>query len=83
MFVSANPELVAGVSVRGLFLEIPASPPVDFLVIYLGFARVGVLYPPPGVCKLPFDALLEWSPTALYGTLSLGTCIARDVTSET
>jgi hypothetical protein len=31
---------------------------VDFLVICLGFAGVGVRYPPPGM--LPFDALLEW-----------------------
>jgi hypothetical protein len=59
MFVSADPELVAGVYVCGLFLELPTSLPVDFLVICLAFARVGVLYPPPGVCKLPLDALLE------------------------
>jgi hypothetical protein len=59
MFVNADPELVAGVSIRGLFLELPTSPLVDFLVICLGFAGVGVLYPPPGVCKLPFYALLE------------------------
>jgi membrane-bound ClpP family serine protease len=53
MFVNADPELVAGVSIRGLFLELLASPPVDFLMITLGFVGIGVLYPPPGVCKLP------------------------------
>jgi hypothetical protein len=65
MFVNADPELVAGVSVRALFLELLASPPIDFLVIYLGFAGVSVLNPSLGVCKLPFDALLEWSTTTL------------------
>jgi hypothetical protein len=65
MFVNADPELVAGVSIRGLFLELLASPPVDFLMITLGFVGIGVLYPPPGVCKLPLDAVLEWSTTML------------------
>jgi hypothetical protein len=65
MFVNVNPELVAGVFFYGLFLELLASPPIDFLVICLGFAGVGVLYPLPGDCKLPFDALLDWSPTML------------------
>jgi hypothetical protein len=65
MFVSANPELVAGISVRSLFLELPVSPLVDFLVICLSFACVDVLYPLPGTCKLPLDAMLEWSPTTL------------------
>jgi hypothetical protein len=62
MFVSAEPELVPGVSLRGLFLKLPTSPPVDFRMIVLGFAGVGVRYPPPGVGILPFDALFEWSP---------------------
>jgi hypothetical protein len=59
MFVNAEPELVAGVFLRGLFLELLASPPIDFRVIGLGFADMGVRYPPPSVGILPFDALFE------------------------
>jgi hypothetical protein len=65
MFVNTDPELVTGVSIRGLFHELPVSTPIDFLVICLGFASVGVLYPPLGDCKLPFNALLDWSLTTL------------------
>jgi hypothetical protein len=61
MFVNAEPELVPGVSLRGFFLKLPASPPVDFRMIVLGFAGVGVRYPPLGIGILPFDALFEWS----------------------
>jgi hypothetical protein len=42
MFVNAKPELVPGVSLHGLFLKLPASPLVDFQMIVLGFAGVGV-----------------------------------------
>jgi hypothetical protein len=65
MFVNVEPKLVAGVSLRGFFLELPVSPQVDFLVIYLGFVSVGVRYPLPGVGILPFDALFEWSSLKL------------------
>jgi hypothetical protein len=57
ILVNSDPELVVGVSVRGLFLELPMSPPIDFLVITLGLASIGILYLPPSVCKLFFDAL--------------------------
>jgi hypothetical protein len=61
MFVNAELELVVGVFLRGLFLELPTSPPINFRMIVLGFASVGVRYPPPDVGILPFDALFEWS----------------------
>jgi hypothetical protein len=79
MFVNAETELVPGVSLRGLFLKLPASPPVDFRMIVLGFVGVGVRYPPPALayflsmrcssghrlrCKVAFPSTL-----ALLGTL--------------
>jgi hypothetical protein len=42
MFVNAEPEPVPGVSLRGLFFKLPASPPIDFRMVVLGFAGVGV-----------------------------------------
>jgi hypothetical protein len=65
MFVNAEPELVTGISLLGLFFELPASLPADFRMIVLGFAGMGVRYPLPGVGILPFNALFEWSPLKL------------------
>jgi hypothetical protein len=83
IFVNAELELVVGVSFFGLFLELLVFLPVDFLAFCPGFAGIGIWYPLLAVYKHPFEALLEWSTTRLYGICSLDTCIFSDVTSDT
>ena len=65
MFVSAEPELAPSVSLRGFFLEVPASLLVDFRTTVLGLACVGVPYPPSGVARLALDAVLDGLPLKL------------------
>jgi hypothetical protein len=65
-----------------LGVKLPMSPSINFLTYFQGFAGVGVWYPLPSICKLPFEALLEWPTTRLYNDCSLDTCIFNNVTSE-
>jgi hypothetical protein len=83
MFVNAKLELVANVSFFDLFPELPVFSLVYFLALCLGFTGVDIRYLLPGIYKLLFEALLEWSTTRLYNAHFLNTCIVIDMTNDT